>query len=298
MDSRNQMLCGYYAFKEYDFAKASLNLFAQARRVGGLLPMCTPCDSELTIPSFGLHYFTQVREYLEYSKDVKFVNSIYETLLELLNAFDERMQDGLLLEFLGDSYWNFYEWKDGLSGNGENQCNLVLNALYLKALQSMSVIANRIGREDIFVEKAETLKKNIYQYFYDCEQGLFILGKENPLITELGNYLCVLTGVVIEEQAKCLVEKLRKCSNRITLTLSMLCFEYDALLMVDRELYKDEILDDIDRRWKKMLDAGATTFWETEEGYKDFGGAGSLCHGWSALPIYYYHLLLLGEQRK
>jgi hypothetical protein len=51
-------------------------------------------------------------------------------------------------------------------------------------------------------------------------------------------------------------------------------------------------LEDIDRRWGKMLEAGATTFWETEDGYKAFNGAGSLCHGWSAIPVYYYHILL------
>ena len=54
--------------------------------------------------------------------------------------------------------------------------------------------------------------------------------------------------------------------------------------------YQKFILNDIDIVYKKMLDAGATTFWETELGEKDFDNAGSLCHGWSALPIYYYHL--------
>ena len=59
-----------------------------------------------------------------------------------------------------------------------------------------------------------------------------------------------------------------------------------ALLEAD-ENYKDYILADIKKLYKKMLDAGATTFWETELGWKDFAEAGSLCHGWSALPAYY-----------
>ena len=37
-----------------------------------------------------------------------------------------------------------------------------------------------------------------------------------------------------------------------------------------------------------MLDAGCQTFWETEEGADAFGKAGSLCHGWSAVPIYIF----------
>ena len=44
-----------------------------------------------------------------------------------------------------------------------------------------------------------------------------------------------------------------------------------------------------------MLDDGATSFYETELGEKDFHGAGSLCHGWSAVIIYYYNLFGLNK---
>ena len=42
----------------------------------------------------------------------------------------------------------------------------------------------------------------------------------------------------------------------------------------------------------RMLEKGATSFWETINGDADFGNAGSLCHGWSAMPIYYLNRLL------
>ena len=34
--------------------------------------------------------------------------------------------------------------------------------------------------------------------------------------------------------------------------------------------------------------------WETEKGAADFDFAGSLCHGWSALPVYYHQAVNLG----
>ena len=67
-------------------------------------------------------------------------------------------------------------------------------------------------------------------------------------------------------------------------------FIYDALLTVG-DKYKQFIIDDIKCVYKKMLDYGATSFWETELGWEDFHFAGSLCHGWAAMPIYYYTLL-------
>jgi hypothetical protein len=75
-------------------------------------------------------------------------------------------------------------------------------------------------------------------------------------------------------------------------TLSMACFRYDALLKADKDRYTEVILEEIDRDCGYMLDSGATTFWETLKGEADFGGAGSLCHGWSAMAAYYYSTLL------
>ncbi len=65
---------------------------------------------------------------------------------------------------------------------------------------------------------------------------------------------------------------------------------YDALLSYDKN-NADYILQDIRTKYGYMLSKGATTFWETIKGENDFNGAGSLCHGWSAMPIYYYHIL-------
>ena len=74
-------------------------------------------------------------------------------------------------------------------------------------------------------------------------------------------------------------------------TLSMRAFLYDALLTFG-DKYKGYILSDIKEKYKKMLNAGATSFWETEKGATVFDGAGSLCHGWSALPIYYLNKII------
>ena len=77
----------------------------------------------------------------------------------------------------------------------------------------------------------------------------------------------------------------------IPATLSSAVFRYDALAAADREKYASVILSELDGDGKYMLDRGATSFWETIKGASDFGGAGSLCHGWSALAALWYHRL-------
>ena len=65
--------------------------------------------------------------------------------------------------------------------------------------------------------------------------------------------------------------------------------EPDALIRTDREKYTNTVLSEIRDTYKVMVDSG--TVWETIDGAKAFDNAGSLCHGWSAMPVYYYDLL-------
>jgi len=77
----------------------------------------------------------------------------------------------------------------------------------------------------------------------------------------------------------------------IDTTLSMRAFLYDAILRTDPSRAAT-IVADIDKKYTYMLNCGATSFWETILGEADFENAGSLCHGWSAIPIHYYNKLL------
>ena len=84
-DSRNQMLCGYYAFEKgnAEYARANLLLMSKDRRNDGLLAICYPCGMDLTIPSFSLYYFMAVKEYIEYTGDVSLGEEIYEKLIDI-----------------------------------------------------------------------------------------------------------------------------------------------------------------------------------------------------------------------
>nr|MBR6778482.1 hypothetical protein [Clostridia bacterium] len=288
MDSRNQMLCGYYAFKRTEFQASALTLIGRGVREDGLLDICFPSELDFTIPFFSLIFPIQLYEYGVYGYGHVFVQAMLSTARKILDVFRSRIDEtGLIPSF--ENHWNFYEWTDGSDGGAElktrpnpKHYDLILNCAYVYACG----FYEKMSGETI---DNTPLKKKIRENFYDKERGLYKLcltGEKK--FSKLGNSFAYLIGL----GTKGFVERLMS-DELVDVSLSMRAFYYDALLKADKK-YKSYIIEDIKDRYKKMLDAGATTFWETELGWKDFDNAGSLCHGWSALPIYY---LLMDEEK-
>jgi hypothetical protein len=203
-----------------------------------------------------------------------------------------KSQGELILPF--ENAWNFYEWRKGLDGDKGidlSEPDLILNALLSIALQRMAEISDHLGVKHSYGVIAEKLNTSIKKTFYDEEKGLFRDRDGKISYSVLGNSLAVLCGACTGEMAKAICEKMTGDHALTPVSLSMKCFFYDALLKVDFRRYRTFILDDIEKCYRPMVDYGVGTVWETELGESDFNRAGSLCHGWSALPIYYYHIL-------
>ena len=135
------------------------------------------------------------------------------------------------------------------------------------------------------------LNNKINEVFFDNESGLYFDDTAKKTKSELVNSLAILSGAATGERAEKVAYVLAGENVLTGITLSMACFKYDSLLKVDRDKYRDCVINNIESRYKPMLEAGATSFWETEKGEADFGNAGSLCHGWSAMPVYYFNIL-------
>ncbi len=291
LDSRNQMLCGYYCFDNAAYARHNLILMTKGQKEDGLLELTYPAQNTPAIPFFSLMYPVAVQEYVAHTGDTSILEEVMPAIERILTAFRDRAGDGLVAS-LPYPYWNFYEWSEG-SDHGDELDNgaelpyierfdLIMNCAWMLSESSYRILS---GQE----RDLSNIKKKIHETFFDPQQGLYFASTtQKELYTELGNSMAILAGVAPDPNA--LASRLSKPNNMVKLTLSMLGFKYDALLLTAPE-YRDYILREIQDIYGKMLNAGATSFWETELGQQDFGGAGSLCHGWSAIPVYYLHLL-------
>ena len=303
MDSRNQMLAGYYAFGETIFPKANLELISEDDRPDGLLSICYPIKRNMAIPSFSLHFVTECEEYLRYSGDEDFIRSIYPKIKKTLGVFLARLDEtGLTTPLKGNDMWNFYEWEQGLDGvgpwerdvRGEESYayDLVLNSLISIAISRMMSIEHTLGIDSPELPLIkQRLNAAINEHFYNVERGLYETRRDTGHFSRLANALAILAGAVKDSELERIAEALADGAGLVDASLSMRAFLYDALLLADREKYAQFVLADIAGVYEPMLKLGNNTVWETELGEADFDNAGSLCHGWSAIPIYYFNIL-------
>ncbi|MBR7133516.1 MAG: hypothetical protein IKD04_08285 [Clostridia bacterium] len=117
MDSRLQILCGYKAFVDgnRDYVRANLLLISKDTREDGHLSITYPSGGKLSIPSFALHYFIAVREYIENTGDSSLGKEVFGKLQSLVEIFKKQIENGLLRSFENKVYWNFYDWSPYLA---------------------------------------------------------------------------------------------------------------------------------------------------------------------------------------
>ena len=243
-------------------------------------------------------------EYGMFSADIEFLRKMQPVAKGVLGYFIRLKKDGLVMRPSGLRDWNFYEWTDGLDNMDERgKPTDVLYDAPLNAICAMALSAygNVCGMLDLAEEAAwaKTERGEIvaafHDGFYSEKAGAYknyISKTRDDSFSELTQALALLGGCVPADKKKDIRKKL--VSGELTeASLSYLIFKYDAL-MAEPGVYGEYVLDDIAEKWGHMLYEGATSFWETMLGEADFDRGGSLCHGWSAVPIYVFWRYVMG----
>ena len=200
-DSRNQMLCGYYAFEggNAQYAKSNLKLMSEDNRADGLLSICYPCGVDLTIPSFSFHYFKAVEEYMLHTGDIEFGKEVYGKLISILQAFLKKHKNGLLQRFAAQQHWDFYDWSPYKDGGLDNArvagTDLMINVLFVIALRHLQGICEKIGENFAYAAILQETAESVRKTFYRPKDGLFAMTETGEEYTELGNALAVLAGI-------------------------------------------------------------------------------------------------------
>lgn len=281
-DAYQSLFVNRYLFLDQDIEKRTLIALA------GKSPFRVHIN---TIMDYTFFWFISLYEYYITYGDKKFIQEIYPQMDEIMEFCLNRTDaDGFMRGKKGD--WIFIDWAEmdktgALAGE---------QILYAKAMESYGKICSLLGKRDKGCsDKADALQKAVFDKFYSEEKKVFIDSYEsgNEVVTRQSNILAYLFLPCSQEQKENIYQRVVLNDSVPQITTPYFKFYENQVhsLAGNTKLLEESIR----QYYGSMLATGATTLYEeydpTMEGTEHYAMYGrpyekSLCHAWSASPIY------------
>lgn len=289
-DAYQSFFVNQYLFFDQDLVKRTLIA------LGGKQPMKQHIN---TIVDYTFFWLISLWDYYTTYGDAAFLKNMAPQAEEIINYCLGRADaDGFMRGKEGD--WIFIDWapmdKTGaLCGE---------QILFAKAMECYSKICEITGMDSKnCAEKAAALHAAILEKFYDEEKQVFIDSYEsgNRNVTRHSNILAYLFLPCSEEIKKNIYEKVVLNDEIKQITTPYFKFYENQVHCLAG--FPEKLEETIETYYGSMLETGATTLYEEfdpnmkgAEHYAMYGRPfeKSLCHAWSASPIYLMGRFRLG----
>lgn len=250
------------------------------------------------IMDYTMYTIISVWEYYQNTGDYAFLEYIEPILSEHLEFSMKRLsEDGFICnqKYKGQFVdWIFVDWGKLPDKNGEVSFEQIL---FWAAIGAAANIYEALGKESGKLRSfADELKRKINKVFWDNDRGMYVFARTNGVmdrtVTCHANVFAVLYGFADEDKKKRIVEALRE--DKIPLSITPFMIEFVLACLFESGEYENASKR-LEKYWGGMIDAGATTFWETyvegeeEESATHMYGrpfGRSKCHIWGAGPLY------------
>jgi hypothetical protein len=285
---------------------------AESQRPDGLTQMFAPGDhhtNAVLIPDWTLQWILNAERHWLYTGDLDTIEQIFPAIQRALAWFERQIGPNDLVAEL--PYWHFMDWA-ALGRHGE-AC--ALNAELVGALRASAVLARALEAQRTarrYDALAERIIAALNARHWDARRGVYVdivapaSGAQDRRVSQHANGAAILWGVAPVERWPVMIAYVTD-SARLKFTAAppiaptgdaydpetdvVLAntfyshFVYRALCRAGRF---DLVLALMRDRYGKMLARGATTLWES------FEPTASLCHGFSATPVYQLSTEVLG----
>jgi len=294
-DAQVELQVNYVTFGDVALGTKYLRQITQGQDEKGSLPAEYPADVMVYpkrqsvpgggIPTFMAQWATMLLDHYRYTGDLKIVSEFYPNLVRVMGYLSGFMtDDGLLKAVPG---FPFLDWMPGIMGSPEeSRAELTgLNCHYYRALLDAAELAGLVGeksQQNEWTGKAEKLKGAINGRLWSEEHGVYAHSRNGgQLASKLAvhdSVLAAYAGVASPERVSQSFANLFEKPGPDVVQIGTPYFYFFYLRALRGAGRHQEALDVTRRSYGKMLDAGATTWWE------QFGGYASLCHAWSSAP--------------
>ena len=285
---------------------------SQSQRNDGLIEMFSPGDCHdygLIIPDYSLHWICGSFHYLQHTNDIDTIIKIFPAIQKALAWFENHIgPNGLLVDL---PYWHFIEWANvGRTGEAA-----IINGLYIGALRAAASMAESIdysGAHIIYTKRADVMSDALNARHWNAARGVYVdcvdpeTDGQGSKVSQHANAVMILWDIAPKERWPTLVkhmadrERLRltavppivnvdqEFDPDIHMVLANTFFAHFIYQAFARAGRFDLALDQIRDFYRPMIEAGTTALWES------FEPSASLCHAFSASPVYHLSTNILG----
>ena len=277
-----------------------LRQISQQKTPDGLTYALAPNRAHSCIlPDYSLMWIMTLHAHYFQTGSIRMYRELRETVDNIFGYFESMTgENGLIAA--DERYWLFLDWCPGLFKTG---CPTLLNLLAAGAFRQAAELAALDGdaeRQGKFSGFAKSLEQAIRKNLFDpaamkLYDGLNEDGSRAVTCSPHAAATAIWLDLFPEAHDVWLKEillPLLKSSRRHPIQPSSY-FMFYVLEAVRKKGYRMEIIDCIRRWWGDYLAEGLTT---TPEGWPEQmdRGCWSMCHAWSAHPLYFFSEILLG----
>lgn len=292
-DTRIQALVSLFNAGDDRLVRNAINQIDNSKLAEGITMSRYPTTMPQMIPTFSLWWIGMVHDYWRYRPDAEFVKSKLPGVRQVLNAFQGYQTSSGSLKNV--PYWIFsdwvegYGWRDGVAPVGKDGFSAMLDLQLLMAFQAASELEDNLGLKEqgrIYKAKAEQLKAEITNKYWDATKGMFADTPEKDFFSQHTNSLAILAGLSTGKEAEGIA---RKMLTDNTLAPASIYFKYYLHLALVKAGLGQDYLKWLGK-WEENIKLGLTTWAEMS----DVSNSRSDCHAWGSSPNVEFFRVVLG----
>lgn len=274
---------------DYRLTRQALFHFEWSRLPDGLTQSRFPSRLLQVIPSWSLHWITNIRDYVYCSGDVATAGELLHGMRAVLDWFRRHGDaDGLPAKL---PYWNITDWcpwwPRGVVPGADAGPTCIISAQYILALDEVADLCRLLGRaaeSDTLAAEASALRRALHARFWSAAEGLYFDRPGGPEISQYGNAWAIVCGAAGPAECTRMLARFPADPKLAPGSFFWWHAGFRALALAGAYDRMPEFLGP----WHEMVDNGLSTFVEENSYWR------SLCHAWSAHPALEFLTRILG----
>ncbi len=299
-------------FGDHALMRRCFELYGQSNDATGKFRAVYPNSGSYTISDFCLNAVEGFRAYYNNTGDKEMIAEYWTPIVKNLGWFD-KLADERPNDLLLDAEWHtrmgitaHYGGFHGDLGIKRGYLSIkgvhcIFSITYLIALQDAVFLAKEIGKEKdahAMQKRIDVLTKSINTGFWDEEKGCYADNLDRTSYSAHASLFAVRAGIVSKSQ----LERIKKYVSFELRSLFVNGFSPDAGTYVSPSfcfyifdgLYKAGLQDVAEKLMKDGWGWALSQNYKTAPEYFEKHTQNSMCHAWSASPMYYLSCKVLG----